>query len=106
MDNIVGRLRNVGDGRSFWPRGMRAKNTQQVETIGFDPVKRFELFMVIHYEAHGTLCLIPYLNDFFHVVMPACQQAACLQWKVVANILEHLLPVLSTQGQLSNHVIE
>lgn len=106
VDNLIGRLRNVGSGGSFRPRGMRMKNTQEVEAMGFDPIERFELFMGIHYEAHGTLRLIPYPDDFPHVVVHACQQAACLQWKVFINILEHFLPMPSTYGKLSNHLIE
>ena len=105
VDHLISRLCYIGGGGSFRARGMGVKDAKQVEPVGFDPIESFELFIGIHYESHGTLCLIPYPDDFLHPVIRTRQQAARLQWNVAVNMTEHLLPVLSIHRQLPDHLI-
>ncbi len=81
------------------------EDTQEVEPVGFDPVKGSELLIWIHYESHGTLCLIPYKDYFFRQIISACQQAASFQWGVLVNIIQHFLPMSFAYIQLVLHLI-
>jgi hypothetical protein len=44
---------------------MRVEDAQQVQSFGFDPIERLELFVWIHDESSRTLGLIPHKHHRF-----------------------------------------
>ena len=55
VNNVVGRLRDVGWGYSFRSSRMRVEDAQQFESVAIDPIKGIELFIWIHHDRTG-LC--------------------------------------------------
>ena len=74
VDHFVCDLGDVSSGGSFRPGRMRVVDAEQVQPMGFDPVKSTQLLSGVHAKAYRTLFCVAHAEHSLDGIMRPGQQ--------------------------------